>query len=345
MGFVFCLLAVLWATPRAQTINGLSAIHSLPAGPTLSDERTIHKLEVRIDTRDNRGGGTDNAVYFDIGPLAWRLDKARHNDFERGRSDTYELKKPEGVVLRTGDILWLRLQKKGVIGVTGTGDGLDGAWHPESITLIVNGVSWPSVPVDGPLNSRYWFWRKLYDVNPYANPVSFVRSLRFVPNQKLTSFSRFIGFATTPLFKKAGISGWLECPQAKEFSQSLMGNACPKIPHTVCATGIVTRKPASSTDGLATIDLRVEAVEFCDENGTCSGESLAKLDTRPRYLRVEYKHGKGVVPKDGEHIRICGKLLWDTDKEGWWEIHPRNRGDVTWPPRNSVVPNIPGSKR
>jgi len=49
---------------------------------------------------------------------------------------------------------------------------------------------------------------------------------------------------------------------------------------------------------------------------------------RERYLRVEYEHKGNLVPGNDTKVRICGDLRWDTDREGWWEIHPRTKEDM-----------------
>ncbi|HSE30464.1 MAG TPA: hypothetical protein VLA93_02690 [Pyrinomonadaceae bacterium] len=51
----------------------------------------VCKLAVQITTLNGRGAGTDNAVYFDIGPLLWRLNNPGHNDFESGHTDEFDL--------------------------------------------------------------------------------------------------------------------------------------------------------------------------------------------------------------------------------------------------------------
>jgi hypothetical protein len=50
---------------------------------------------------------------------------------------------------------------------------------------------------------------------------------------------------------------------------------------------------------------------------------------------VEYKYGGfpplyagNPVPQRGQKVQICGQVWWDSDKEGWYEIHPRNASDV-----------------
>ena len=96
------------------------------------------------------------------------------------------------------------------------------------------------------------------------------------------------------------------------------------MPKLVCATGEVFRPPAVSNDGLATIDLKLEVFEFCSEPTACYKRAdlrSADVSPRPRYLRVEYRYKNKGIPKAGQRVRVCGKLRWDTDREGWWEIH------------------------
>jgi hypothetical protein len=281
---------------------------------------TVQTLAVQITTRDVRGAGTDNAVYFDVGPWAWRLNKSWRNDFERGHTDTFNLEVPAGFDLN--DIVWLRLHKKGLFGVTGTRDGFAGAWHPEQIALLVNGVEYARAEIKQPLNSRYWFWTALQSIDSYADPHSFARSLRLKPNERLPWLAKATGFFTTPFFKKRGISGWIKCPEQRERGGD---KSCSRVPPIACATGRVFRTPAISNDGLATIDLALDALEFCSASLSCRQRAdlvPEQTSTRRRYVRVEHRHrGKG-IPKKGELVYLCGKLLWDTDREGWWEIHP-----------------------
>lgn len=309
------------SAPQQQTIRTVNAD---------GDART--RLQLVITTRSARGAGTDNSVYFDVGPWSWRVNKSWRNDFESSHTDTFDLKVPDGFAVN--DILWLRLHKKGLLGVTGTRDGLTGAWHPERVTLLVNGVEHSAAEVTSPLNSRYWFWRKLGDVDPYADPNSFLRSLRKKPNDSLPWLARVTGFFTTPLFKKKGISGWIKCPEQKE--KDSVDKDCSRVPALVCATGKVFQSPARSNDGLATIDLALDSLEFCSDTHDCYKRGdldQAEVAVRPRYLRIEYRHRRNRIPYKNERVRMCGQLLWDTDREGWWEIHPRGASDVEFLPR------------
>jgi len=298
----------------------------------LPDETHFCTLTVKITTEKGRGAGTDNAVYFDIGPIGWRLNTSHHNDFESGRVDVFELKTLDYKPIRKSDILWFRLQKKGLFGYTGFHDGFDGAWHPQTLEVSIDGQPRPIIRVDKPLNSKWWFWRGCPPngrvVNPYSSAASFVRSLRIQQNKELSSIDKFTGFFTTPLFKKNGLSGWLKCMETREGSNSL-GNVCGSIPERVCARGTVYRKPGKSLDGLATIDLDVDEITFC-RKGNCTDRALRKnIDPeRSRYLRVEYEHKANSVPAKDRKVRVCGELRWDTDREGWWEIHTHSKEDL-----------------
>jgi PLAT/LH2 domain len=284
----------------------------------------VNSLKVHIVTHRERGAGTDNSVYFDIGPLAWKLNKGFHNDFESGSDYTYELPVPHDFT--QDDILWLRLHKKGFASFIGTSDGLTGAWHPKSVTLIINGTESETVAVDEPLNSSCWYWRT--PLSHLSSLDLFARSLRARPNAKLGFFSKLSGFITI-VFKKNGISPWLSNPAAKECKRG----GQPTVPALVCATGEVLKK-AHSTDGLETIDMQVAKIESC-AGGIDNCPEAVLIDVAhgfklPRYIRVENRHAHNRVGT-GKVARICGNLRWDTDNEGWWEIHPRGAKDL--PPK------------
>ena len=306
------LAAFLTVTPQSLDKNA--------ASPCVPTGKRVCTLAVRITTAKDSGAGTHNAVYFDIGPLSWRLQK----DFKAGHTDEFDISPPTNLILTTDDILWLRLHKKGICGFSGTGDGLSGAWHPEKLDLIVNGALWKTAEIKEPLNSECWFWGEPVTMQPrqsYANATNFVRALRLQRQAELGPFSRFIAFATT-IAKQSGISGWRKCPDETECQNGKRIKHCAEMPARVCASGHVLAV-AKSTDGFATIDLDVTKIEFCDNVQPCESATVKDLDpVNRRFLRIEYRHKGRRVPCGGEDVRMCGRLLWDTDKEGWWEIHP-----------------------
>lgn len=277
----------------------------------------IKDLAVRVITSNVDLAGTDNVVYFDIGPVGWELWK-QGSQFEAGSDETYPLIKNRRVMLKdelgdslsltTDDIVWLRLQKKGIGCVTGTPDFPHGGWKPKSIHLIVNGVDWVSVTVQPWLNMTNPFWKR--NVRPaWSDARRFARTMRLRPNEKLGPGDETIAILTTTQFKLMGISGWL-------------GSGVPRT----CATGKVMRR-ALSTDGLATIDLELALLDI--------GGRRYRFDPghgirAPRYVRVEYffPQAPESVPDAGQCVQICGTVKWDTDREGWYEIHPSGAADV-----------------
>ncbi len=246
-GLVLVVTMISWAPPTGRAQLGLVLITQTK---TTRAVRVI-SLKVRIVTMRNRGAGTDNAVYFDVGPLAWKLNCFFRNDFEAGSDDTYDLKVPPGMT--TDDILWVRLHKKGIFGVTGTKDGIAGAWHPESVTLLVNDVEFVKIRPTHALNSSCWYWRAPKPDNSDLD--LFARSLRIRPNDKLNFADKALGFFSTHFFKETGLSGWIADPLERECDGVFRGREGDELT-VVCADGEITRR-ASSTDGLQTIDLRI----------------------------------------------------------------------------------------
>jgi hypothetical protein len=273
----------------------------------------IRSLAVRIITSTEALAGTDNDVYFDVGPLSWSLDKPGYNDFERGADDTYELNLP-ALPLSTDDLIWLRLQKKGIGGFTGMPDGIDGAWKLAQVHLIVNDQELIRAAVDHWLDQDHPVW--VFHLRPeFTAEERFAHSLRMIPNAPISGFDESVAVLTTNLFKLQGISGWI-------------GTSLP----ITCAMGTVIREPAQSTDGLATIDLQLESLQVGDRQFVLdAGHGFAQ----PRFLRVEYAYGGfpplfsgNPLPHNGQRVRICGEVKWDSDHEGWNEIHPRSVDDV-----------------
>jgi hypothetical protein len=280
--------------------------------PPLRKEK-ITRLAVRVLTANQHLAGTDNKVYFDMGPLGWELPRGKKVR-ERGSDDTHQLAIPKGVSLSTEDITRLRLHKKGIGGVDGTSDGIDGQWKVAQIHLIVNGKEWVHFKVNQWLRKGHASW--VVNLRPhYSREEFFARSLRLVPNEGLKGLDESVAAITTKFAKEQGISGWMATNVPVSF-----------------ATGRVIRNPGKSTDGLATIDLRVESIEVGNKTFQFDGKHGINST---RYIRVEYKFrpsgslAKGnPVPGNGQRVRIGGVIKWDTDHEGWWEIHPRSAKDV-----------------
>jgi hypothetical protein len=279
--------------------------HTAPSNP--HPDVPVHTLQVRVVTSGDYLSGTDNDVYFDVGPLGWKLDSPA-DDFEAGSDHTYGPLDLHGLPLRTGHFLWLRLQKKGVLGYTGTGDGADGSWKPASIQVLVDGAPWASATINEWLTDPTRpVWRT--DLRPGLTDADrFAWSLRALPNEHLTGLDEAVAYVTTAVFKSNGISGWLGTD---------LGRAT--------VTGTLVRPPAMSTDGFATIDLSAERLDVAGRTFLLDGQHDVPL--APRYLRVEYLN-PGPLPADGQRVQISGQVVIDSDRESWWEIHPASPADV-----------------
>lgn len=319
-----CLLLtfiILFTCLPAFTRNKVKGISGdpLPADLTQATDQSrssqiaISSLKLRIITCDEPGAGTKDTVYFDIGPLAWKLKKTGRNNFKRRADYLYELKLPPGIELYPDDILWLRLEKKGFAGFTGMPDGFGGRWMPCRIQLFLNNQPDAdfSFEIKQWLDRRHPVWkREVREFHPDTFEERFARSLRLLPNRGFSGLGGFltnsIGILTT-LLKKAGLSGWR--------SEHVMAYV----------TGTVIRPPNKSTDGLASIDLMVESLEINSHSFIFDG--LHGIN-HPRFIRAEYKHRGNPLPGNCQRVRIYGEIKWDTDQEGWYEVHPRKAHHV-----------------
>lgn len=269
--------------------------------------RSISKLQVRVFTSNDSSAGTNNDVYFDIGPIGWELLKSG-NQFEAGAIETYDLTFDNSLSLTTDDIVWVRLQKKGMGGYYGTPEGIGGGWKPNKIDLIVDGLTLKTFHINRWLDNSNPTWKR--DVrSTWSDARRFARTTRLLPNAKLGLVAESAAGLSSQV-KISGISGWL-------------GTNFPQV----CATGTVVRPPGISTDGLATIDLKLDLLNI---NGRRYRFDSGHGIRGPRFLRVEYFFMLDfqTVPTNGQCVEICGVLKWDTDNEGWYEIHPHSSKDV-----------------
>ena len=61
----------------------------------MSDYEKIESIQLEITTGSKRRNATDDPVELDIGEHEWVLDLPDHDDFEKGRTDVYDLKIPD----------------------------------------------------------------------------------------------------------------------------------------------------------------------------------------------------------------------------------------------------------
>jgi hypothetical protein len=275
----------------------------------------IYSLSVRVKTSSNYRSGTDNDVYFSIGPLTWKLN----GTFEVGNNEIFNLD-ISNCIVHTDDIVFLQLEKKGLGGYHGTTDFPDGEWEVEYVELFVNGAPYLGRPVNRVLSSpQAPFWREIIQDYKASDPsILFFNTLRLTPNNSFVK-GQDIACKTTYLAKLKGISGWLQ----------------NNLPY-VYATGRVLWLPSFSSDGLATIDIEISQISFGNDTRYFS-------IYRPSFIRIEFLTQNecvsgipstndlnwmrdqmiqnGVLPNANTFINVQGLALWDTDEGGHYEIH------------------------
>ncbi|MGC9778242.1 MAG: hypothetical protein HZR80_03270 [Candidatus Heimdallarchaeota archaeon] len=57
----------------------------------------INNMKVTITTANERGSGTDDPIKLYIGEHTWELDHPFCDDFEKGKTDVFDLDIPEGL--------------------------------------------------------------------------------------------------------------------------------------------------------------------------------------------------------------------------------------------------------
>lgn len=273
----------------------------------------ITSMAVRIVTSGEALASNSSDKYFDIGPLGWKLKPAKH---KQGSTVTHQLDLHR-LNLTTDDLVWMRLQKKSLGGVNGSGDGPSGEWKPARIDLLVNNLTAGrklvlSFEVNEWLRNSHPNWQVVLRPR-LSGPQRFAHSLRMIRNNTLDATDKAVAFLTTTFAKNAGISGWKKT----------------NVPVTF-ATGKVAWT-GKSTDGLDTIDIALESLRCGNETFSMDEKHGFHLQ---RYLRVEYQYKKGPFdkahprPQQGQRVQIGGTVWWDTDLEWWYEIHPRGPQDV-----------------
>ncbi len=92
----------------------------------------IEKLVIEITTCEERRSDTDNPVELYVGGHKWQLDMPKYDEFEKGRTDVFELDVPDN--FDSSNFQYLCFRKK-------TYTGKDDDWCIEKIKLIVNDVN------------------------------------------------------------------------------------------------------------------------------------------------------------------------------------------------------------
>jgi len=95
-----------------------------------SSNNIVNQLKVKVTTANVLWAGTDDDVTIYLGGRSWNLDNPWRNDFERGRTDTFDL--DPGPSLYRGMLSSIRIHK--------SPDGIAGGWKLKGLQIYVNGT-------------------------------------------------------------------------------------------------------------------------------------------------------------------------------------------------------------
>lgn len=123
------------------------------------------------------------------------------------------------------------------------------------------------------------------------------------PEPGLNPFDMWIAFLTTSVFKDEGIGGWGE-------------TGC----YVQGMSGVALRDAQYSTDGLWTIDVRVDSMWWFSLGGK---EKYVRLEVRPG-TRAHAALWSGHAPRAGGRLSISGVVR--TDHGSFLEVHPDDLG-------------------
>ncbi|MDQ6942880.1 MAG: hypothetical protein M3169_10270 [Candidatus Eremiobacteraeota bacterium] len=281
-------------------------------------DEPVQSLDLILNTPNEEHGEVSDDVWFDVGPRAWKINE---NVIDRNTRDLNIHLQPVPSGMTVDDMAWFRFEKKGINGWTGAPDktspspfARDNRWHPLSFRLKVNGHNFGGLmafPQNVILDKQSPSWR--YDLKSLSHAEMFAYGLRDeiapITGHLGEEISRF-----TTEFKKLGISGWQRGPLVND----------PQFPRAT-AVGYVRHPPSPGDDGFVSLDLQLESVDIGGENFSVDGSGSVGLQ---RYVRVEYCHHANAWPRLDDHVQISGRVVWDTDKNGFFEIHPDGPADV-----------------
>jgi hypothetical protein len=194
-----------------------------------------------------------------------------------------------------------------------------GGWRPTHLSLVINGREYRSFEIDQRLQQGEPYWTQ--SLIPLSNEDRFVRGLRIKKIEPSQGFEKVLaekGSLVTTYYKEQDISGWIEFPN---------------IPEYATVVGAVVNPPSEGADGLMSLDLQLEGVEANGRQFLLDGEHGVR---HARFIRVEYKHRNPIGDDDdrykswnpGDRFKVSGKVEWDSDRAGFFELHPRRRSEV-----------------
>jgi hypothetical protein len=267
-----------------------------PVGPI-----PVTSLKVHIVTSTLSNAGTNSDVFFNVGPMSWKLDKDNYNDFERGDDDVYTLPLDPAWHLTTDDILWMRLQLEG-----------NDTWKPQTVELLVNDSVYSRANILGvELDESHPYWvASVPRTSAYSREEQFIRSLRIHG----PTFNTTPGLSTPP---------WVQ-----------------DLPD-ICAIGTVllANDVTNPVDGYIPVILRVEGIRYGVQERITDHAQNYTLDAAhginlTRYLDVRYTVQTDHDLRPGQRVRICGDVRWVSHSSidaGDYVLIPRTQVDTTFP--------------
>jgi hypothetical protein len=193
-----------------------------------------------------------------------------------------------------------------------------GQFKPILVQVTVNGTH-----TIGPFNPNvrlgrnHSSWKRYLSNDTALRRVA--RNLRIQPEHEGGGIEQEISRYTT-VFKNLGISGWKDYPQLPLQSAEV--------------DGTLVHRPSPGQDKYVSLDLRVEQLS--------DGQQSIEFDAnggffQDRFIRIEYQHVSANGSDDtrykqwsiGDRLKVKGRLRWDTDRGGFYEIHPGGSSDIS----------------
>lgn len=186
-------------------------------------------------------------------------------------------------------------------------------WKPKQLTVTVNGRELATYQIDERLKAGHSTWVRM--VRALGPNDQFVRLLRAVPNGESAHSDEYIAGAST-VFKNLGISGWKSGPVSEATVE-----------------GRLIHPPSCGSDGFVSLDLEVSKVTVGRKLlGLLANTIEVNTDNvpHPRFIRIEYLRVNTRGQSDdrytnwhvGDKFKVSGPVQWDTDKSGFFELHP-----------------------
>jgi hypothetical protein len=187
-----------------------------------------------------------------------------------------------------------------------------GQWKPKSISLYINGELLTQRSLDDVVLRRGQPEWTSY-LSDIPDEEKFVRGLRVAPNGESSTATEEVS-RFTALAKLGNISGWRDT------------NPLSDVDHL---EGVLVHRPSAGADRYVSFDLRVTEVVAKGRTFILDGEHEILHN---RFIRIEYAREddtRYTSWKVGDTLAVSGRIRWDTDKYGFYEIHPAGQGQIS----------------